>query len=208
MFITFEGLDFSGKTTQAQRVVERLRKDASGNVVFLREPGGTKISERVREILLDKRNLEMSDMTELLLFAAGRAQVVREVIRPALEHGDIVICDRFLDSTTAYQGFGRGLDRQTVKAINHAAIGETMPDLTIFVDIPVSEIGVRKERAGLPFDRMESSGQEFYERVRAGYRSIALTEPDRVEVIDGMRGIDDVWNDVWNLLVRRNVISS
>ncbi len=139
MFITFEGLDFSGKSTQATILVEKLKK-AHPVVHFLREPGGTKISERIRDILLDKKNLEMTDAAELLLFSAARAQLVKEVIVPALQRGEIVVCDRYYDSTTAYQGYGRGIDLDAVKSINRLATGGTDPDITFFVDIPVDEI--------------------------------------------------------------------
>ncbi len=166
MFITFEGLDFSGKTTQATRFVERVKADAQGSVLFLREPGGTRISERIREILLDREHLEMSPMAELLLFSASRSQLVQEVILPALGRGETVVCDRFYDSTTAYQGYGRGLDLQAIGRINAIASAGLVPDLTIFVDIPIEEIGRRKTAAGVPFDRMESGGGEFY-RARA-----------------------------------------
>ena len=202
MFITFEGLDFSGKSTQAERLVERMQRSTGKTVHFLREPGGTGISERVRELLLDKRNLAMCDITELLLFAAARAQLVQEVIRPALARGEIVVCDRFLDSTSAYQGFGRGIARETTDGINNAAIGSTIPDVTILINIPVSEIMVRKERAGIAFDRMESSGVEFYERVSRGYLVIAEREPKRVQVVDGRGPVEQVAEAVWEIVER------
>ncbi len=203
MFVTFEGLDFSGKTTQAQRLVEKLKLSPHGSAAvsagihFLREPGGTGISERLRDILLDKKNLEMSDLTELLLFSASRAQLVTQVILPALRRHEIVICDRYYDSTTAYQGFGRGLDLEAICRINRIATSGTVPDVTFLVDITVEEVERRKAAAGLVFDRMESSGKEFYERVRKGYRTLAEQEPDRVVLINGMAPVDVVEDEIW-----------
>ena len=203
MFVTFEGLDFSGKTTQAQRLVEKLQRSLQGNaeaqpgIHFLREPGGTGISERLRDILLDKKNLEMSDLTELLLFSASRAQLVTQVILPALRRNEIVICDRYYDSTTAYQGFGRGLDLDAICRINAIATEGTPPDVTFLVDITVEEVERRKVAAGLTFDRMESSGRAFYERVRMGYRTLAKQEPDRIILINGMAPIGAVEEEIW-----------
>lgn len=196
MFITFEGLDFSGKSTQATILVEKLKK-THPVVHFFREPGGTKISERVRDILLDKKNLEMNEAAELLLFSAARAQLVKEVIVPALQRGEIVVCDRYYDSTTAYQGHGRGIDLETVKRINHLATGGRDPDITFFVDIPVEEIERRKKRAGMSFDRMESSGKAFYERVRNGYREIARSESHRCVTVNGMPTVEEIARDIW-----------
>ena len=202
MFITFEGLDFSGKSTQANLLVERLKK-AKHVVHFLREPGGTKISERIREILLDRSHLEMTEAAELLLFSASRTQLVAEVIVPALQRGEIVVCDRYYDSTTAYQGYGRGFNLEAVRHINKIATAGTDPDLTILVDIPVDEIERRKAAAGMTFDRMESAGREFYERVRKGYLDIARNEPDRLVLVDGLASIDAVKTQVWQAVERR-----
>ena len=204
MFLTFEGLDFSGKTTQARKLADRLGRRQK--VVNLREPGGTRISERLREILLDKQHLELCDAAELFLFSASRAQLVAEVIRPALERGEIVICDRFYDSTTAYQGYGRGLNLEAIRQINTLASGGTDPDLTIVVDIPVGEIERRREATGHAFDRMESSGRLFYERVRTGFRAVAQQFPERVVCVDGTRSIDDVHEEIWTLLINRGCI--
>lgn len=206
MFITFEGLDFSGKSTQAKLLVEKLQGLRA--VRFLREPGGTAISERIREILLDRKNLEMIDQAEILLFSASRAQLVGEVILPALARGEIVVCDRYCDSTTAYQGYGRGLQLDGVRAINHLATQGKMPDVTFLIDIPIEEIERRKSAAGLTFDRMESAGREFYKRVRDGYRSLAALEKDRWIVVDGMQSIDHVASLVWARLRERLNIQS
>lgn len=196
MFITFEGLDFSGKTTQATRFIERVTGAAERPVLFLREPGGTRISERIREILLDRRHLEMHPMAELLLFSASRAQLVQEVVMPALHRGEIVVCDRFYDSTTAYQGYGRGLDLNSIERINAVAAGGLVPDLTFFVDIPVEEIERRKTVAGVPFDRMESGGREFYQRVRDGYTAMAGRKSRFVRV-EGTGSVEEVAGRIW-----------
>lgn len=195
MFISFEGLDFSGKSTQAKLLVEQLRQQRH-TVHFIREPGGTVISEKIRDILLDKKHLEMSDAAEILLFSASRSQLVQQVIAPALQRGDVVVCDRYCDSTTAYQGYGRGLGLEDVHTINRFATGGTMPDLTILVDIPIEEIERRKTKAGLTFDRMESAGRAFYERVRQGYHQLAADDPGRWFRVDGMLSIETIQKEI------------
>jgi dTMP kinase len=205
MFITFEGLDFSGKSTQATILVEKLKK-TNPVVHFLREPGGTKIAERIRDILLDKKNLELNDAAELLLFSAARAQLVKEVIVPALQRGEIVVCDRYYDSTTAYQGYGRGIDLDAVKNINRLATGGTDPEITFFMDIPVDEIERRKHKAGMTFDRMESSGRAFYERVRTGYREIAKSESHRFVTLDGMSSVKEIARNIWALVEKKRTV--
>ncbi len=195
MFITFEGIDFCGKSTQ----VELLKKHFVGQdkkVEIIREPGGTEISELVRSILLDKKNYHMVMETEIFLFSAARAQLVREKIRPYLNQGIYVISDRFHDSTTAYQGFGRGIDIESVNHINSLAIGETVPDLTFFIDITVEEAERRKKlKPGFDPDRIEVSDSSFYERVRAGYLFIA-DQNSRMKVINGMKTIEEIHNDI------------
>jgi len=207
MFITFEGLDFSGKSTQATILVERL-KQSRAVVHFLREPGGTKISERIRDLLLDKKNLEMSDDAELLLFSAARAQLVKEIVVPALQRGEIVVCDRYYDSTTVYQGYGRGIDLEAVKSINRLATGGTDPDITFLVDIPVDEIERRKQRTGMTFDRMESSGRAFYERVRSGYREIARNESQRFVTLNGLLSVEEIARDIWKIVEKKQTVLS
>lgn len=196
MFITFEGLDFSGKSTQAKLLVEKLKKHHA--VHFIREPGGTAISEKIRDILLDKKHLEMSDTAEILLYSASRSQLVTQVIKPALMRGEVIVCDRYCDSTTAYQGYGRGLHLNDVLEINRIATTGKMPDLTILVDIPIDEIERRKTKAGLSFDRIESSGRDFYERVRNGYHKLALAEPERWFHVDGLLTIQEIEEKIWN----------
>jgi dTMP kinase len=196
MFITFEGVDCSGKSTQAAIAVAALRARLPQAVHFIREPGGTPISERLREILLDRKNLELTELTELLLFSASRAQLVQQVIVPALQQGEIVVCDRYYDSTTAYQGYGRGLGLEAVRSINAVATGGVDPDLTVLVDIPVEEIERRNRASGRGIDRMESAGREFFERVREGYLEIARDNAHRFFVVNGMREIDAVARDI------------
>ena len=199
MFITFEGLDSSGKSTQAKLLAEELKEEGK-QVVFLREPGGTGISEKIRAILLDRDHLEMDQLAELFLFSAARTQLVTEVIQPALSAGMIVLCDRFHDSTTAYQGYGRGLDLDAVKRINTVATKGLLPDVTFILDIPTSEIQRRRSRAKLDVDRMESSGLEFYEKVRKGYQAIARGEPKRCVLIDGSKPLQELREEIWSIL--------
>ena len=191
MLITFEGIDFSGKSTQVKLLAQRLREDGVEPIV-LREPGGTAISEKVRAILLDGQNDAMSLKAELLLFSAARTQLVTEVIKPALQRGTIVICDRFYDSTTAYQGYGRGIALREIEQINAIATDGTRPDLTLFIHIGIDELAGRSARAGIPADRMESSGKQFYQRVIDGYLAIAQQEPDRFRIIDGTLLVDQI----------------
>src|SRR5262245_36189623 len=168
MFISIEGLDCSGKSTQAGLLAENLRVFLRGvtgpapALHFIREPGGTKVSERIREILLDRNHTELGASTELLLFSASRSQLVKEIIAPALKRNEIVVCDRYCDSTVAYQGFGRGIDLRVIDGINWLATGGVMPDLTFLIDIPIQEIELRKRTMGVATDRMESSGTGFY----------------------------------------------
>jgi len=197
MFISFEGIDGSGKTTQAKKLAARL-EESGKKVLFLREPGGTEISEQIRQILLNKKNLKMTQISELLLFSASRAQLVTEVIKPALAQGTIVITDRFVDSTTAYQGSGRGLHIGGVKSINALATSGLMPRRTFFIDIPVAEMYERRRSSGQEIDRMEMSNEEFYQRVRDGYKEIAAEEPGRFITIDGRQSIDEIHTIIWN----------
>ena len=183
MFITFEGIDFSGKSTQIELLKDYL-VEHNKKVEILREPGGTEISEKIRNILLDNKNDEMFAETELLLFSSSRAQLVREKIRPYLEKGIYVISDRFHDSSTAYQGYGRGVPLEIVNHVHSLAIGETIPDITFFIDIPVGIANERrKKKSKGKLDRIELSDTEFYNRVRNGYLEIAREE-ERFKVIE------------------------
>lgn len=198
MLITFEGLDYSGKSTQIKLLAERLTTQKK-RVLVLREPGGTPIGERIRAILLDKQSAAMSPVGEFLLFSASRTQLVETVIKPALEAGTIVICDRFYDSSTAYQGSGRGLPLDAIKTINRIATDGLVPDVTFFIDIPLDEVErrIRERKEGK--DRMESSGRAFYERVQRGYLELATMER-RFCVIDGTKSIEEIHALVWNMV--------
>jgi dTMP kinase len=202
MFISFEGVDYSGKSTQAQLLVHRLQKSGK-ETLFLREPGGTAVSEKIRTILLDKSRIDIAQKTELFLFSAARCQLVNEVILNALKGGKAIVCDRFFDSTTAYQGYGRGLELQEIAAVNRIATSGTTPDLTILVDIEVAEIGRRRKAAGLAEDRMESAGGPFYDRVCKGYHAIAKAEPSRFVTVDGMRPPQVIHEEIWSIIAKR-----
>lgn len=199
MFITFEGIDFCGKSTQVE-LLKKYFEDKGKSVQVIREPGGTEISEKIREILLDKKNNKMFMETELLLFSASRAQLVREKIVPFLEKGEIVISDRFHDSSTAYQGFGRGLPIDSVLSVHKLAIGNTIPDLTFIIDIPV-EVAVKRkaEKTHQELDRIEVSSNDFFEKVRNGYLILAEKEK-RFKVIDGTQPIESIHTIITNFI--------
>ncbi|HLF19360.1 MAG TPA: dTMP kinase [Bacteroidota bacterium] len=195
MFITFEGLDFSGKSTQVRLLSERLSQE-NFNVLVLREPGGTEIGEKIRSILLDKQTSGMTDTSELFLFSASRSQLVEEVIKPALEGGIVVVCDRFYDSTTAYQGWGRGLSEEAIHVINRFATSGISPDVTFFLDLSLEELEKRMLRAKSGKDRMESNGLKFYEKVRECYLSLSMKEK-RFVVIDAGQPVEAIQESVW-----------
>ena len=194
LFITVEGIDGCGKSTQARLIAAALEA-AGHDVLRLREPGGVKISEQIREILLDPANVEMGDVCELLLYEAARAQLVHQVIRPALAAGKTVVCDRFCDSTTAYQAFADGLDRNMVSQANELAVDGCRPDLTLVFDLPVED-ALRRRSGREAEDRLELKGLEFQERVAAGFRAVAADEPDRVKLIDAGESIAEVFSGV------------
>jgi dTMP kinase len=204
LFVSFEGNEGSGKSTQISLLAERLRKEGYG-VRTLREPGGTPIGEEIRHTLKHSvANQAMTPEAELLLMNASRAQLVREVIRPALATGEIVLCDRFYDSTTAYQGYGRQLDLGMVKNIIDVAVGDTRPDLTLLFLIPqaVSEQRRLARQSTLPFmrDRMEEADQSFFTRVAKGYQAIAAAEPARVRPIDATGSVEALRATIWSLV--------
>ena len=197
MFITLEGPEGSGKTSQIPSLVEYLRE--RGCIIFpTREPGGTSISEQVRNILHDLKNAEMHARTETLLYQAARAQIVEEVIRPRLAAGEIVISDRYLDSTIAYQGYGHQQNLDEVRALVNFATGGLTPDMTILMDIDVKAGLERKMKNGAEWNRLDAYTVEFHQRVRAGYLEMAKQEPDRWVVVDASRG----WNEVQEELRR------
>ena len=198
-FITFEGGEGCGKTTHIKRIVTRLR-DSGRTVLMLREPGGTDVGEQIREVLqYSKQSAKMLAETELLLFCASRAQLVREVIQPALAAGQIVIADRFFDSTTVYQGAGRQLDAARVQFINEFAVGDCRPDRTLVIDL-APRIGLERARGRELFDRMENQSLDFYDRVRQGYLALARQEPARVKIVDGNQSLPAVEQQIWELL--------
>ena len=201
LFITFEGSEGSGKSTQVKLLTHRLR-DWGKAVRVLREPGGTPIGEEIRHTLKhSKDNDAMTWETELLLMNASRAQLVREIIRPALALGEIILCDRFYDSTTAYQGYGRRLDLEMVRRVIGVAVGDTLPDLTLLLTVTpeVSAERLRSRQATLPFvrDRIEEADHAFFERVAKGYEAIAATEPQRIRVFDGSRSVEEMQAAIW-----------
>jgi dTMP kinase len=200
-FITFEGSEGCGKTTQIQRLSARLQEEGH-EILLTREPGGTRAGERIRDLLQHAPEGEgLTAEAEVLLFTASRAQLVREQIIPAIERGVYVIADRFLDSTTVYQGVARGLDAPSVAAINRFAVGECMPDITFLLDLDVRE-GRRRvsERSAGDEDRMERESDAFFEKVRRGYLDLAEREPERFIVIDAMNTPDQVGREIWNYL--------
>jgi len=189
LFITFEGLEGGGKTTQIRLVAEWL-SDQGLDVLTTREPGGTRIGEAIREVLLSPAHTEMCAEAEILLFSAARAQIVRETLQPHLARGGVVLCDRFADSTLAYQGYGRLLDLDTLRQITLFATGGLVPALTICLDLPVAE-GLRRKQGGdqVEWNRMERERLDFQERVRRGFLALAAAEPQRWLVLDALREI-------------------
>ena len=228
VFISFEGSEGCGKSTQIALLADRLRKLSYPNVIVLREPGSTLIGDEIRHTLKHSAdNYAMTAEAELLLMNASRAQLVREIIRPALAAGKIILCDRFYDSTTAYQGYGRELDLQWVKSVVDFAVGETRPDLTLLLSVPIEVSEARRlarrenqqtllidvpvpdkrpeSHAKLPFseplrDRMEEADRDFFERVVKGFKAIAAAEPNRVRVVDSSGLPVTTFEKVWELV--------
>jgi len=197
-FITFEGIEGCGKTTQIRLLAESLQQSGE-RLLLTREPGGCSIADKIRAILLDANNSEMTPKAELLLYAAARAQHIDQVIRPALAGGAIVLCDRFTAATVAYQGYGRGLDQGLIKTLNETATGDCRPDLTVLIDCPVEigleraiariEAGSAADRNHLREERFERESLEFHQRVREGYLQLAETCADRFILIDGRESV-------------------
>jgi dTMP kinase len=222
-FITFEGTEGCGKSTQIVLLADRLHKLNYHNVIVLREPGGTPIGEEIRHTLKhSQQNHAMTAEAELLLMSASRAQLVREIIRPALAAGKIILCDRFYDSTIAYQGYGRELDLPSVKNMIDFAVGDTRPNLTLLLSVPVeiseARRAARRETmlfdmpapdkkipAKLPFaeplrDRMEEADRDFFERVAKGFKEIAAAEPERVRIVDSSSSVENTFAKIWELV--------
>jgi dTMP kinase len=204
LLISFEGSEGCGKSTQIQRLKARL--EAAGRTVELRrEPGGTAIGERIRDLLQhDKQAHNMTPETELLLFAASRAQLVREKIKPSLEAGNVVILDRYFDSTTVYQGIARGLPMESVRAINRFAVGDVIPHLTVVLDMDARAAKERIHRDGRELDRIEAQPDEFFEKVRRGYLNLAVEQPQRMVVLDASQTPDTIEAQIWKLVEDRS----
>ncbi len=194
-FITFEGNDGSGKTTQILRLSEYL-KEKGREVLLLREPGGTPIGEKIRHLVLDNENQGMCMITEMMLYAASRAQLVHSVIRPGIMEGKAVICDRFVDSSYAYQAIGRGLGLETVRTTNQFAIGDCMPNLTFFMDIDADTAMSRRNAKGEEADRIENEKMEFHRKVYQGYNTLVELYPERIKRIDVKVSPDKVFESI------------
>ncbi len=195
LFITFEGPDGCGKTTQMNLLAQYFEKKGK-KVVLTREPGGKGLGEKVREILLNY-NGEVSDRCESFLFLADRAQNIDIIVKPAVEQGEIVLCDRHIDSTVAYQGYGRGLDINKINMLNNLATGGKKPDLTLVFDVDVE---TSMKRVGKEKDRMESAGIDFHNRVRNGYLELAKQEPTRIKVLDATKTIEEIHEKVVEII--------
>ncbi len=207
LFITMEGTDGAGKTTQIN-LLKAYLEEKGYKVVCTREPGGTKISEKIREIIIDKNNSEMSDMTETLLYAAARAQLVSEVILPTLKEGGIVISDRFLDSSIVYQGFARSIGAKTVKSINKYAVSNLEPDITFLLKLKPEQGLLRKEKQAT-LDRLEAEKFSFHQRVYDGYVRLSKNNKNRIKVVDAQKNINEIHqiivNGVNNLLEKNGL---
>lgn len=211
-FITFEGIEGCGKTTQIRLLADSLQQSGE-RILLTREPGGCPIADKIRAILLDAGNSEMTPKAELLLYAASRAQHIAEVIRPALASGTIVLCDRFTDATSAYQGYGRGLDQGLIKVLNETAAGDCRPNLTVLIDCPVEtgleraiariEAGSASDRNHLREERFERESLEFHQRVRDGYLQLAETFADRFILIDGRDSVAVIAANIFNAVSPR-----
>ena len=201
-FVTFEGPDGSGKSTQILWLAEHL-KGLGQSVLLTREPGGTAISEQIRDVLHDLRNRAMRPQTEILLYSAARAQLVGEVIRPALAQGAVVLCDRYADSTLAYQGYGHGLDLDTLRRVTSFATGGLRPDLTLLFDLDPAEGLRRRQSGGLEWNRLDDYDLAFHQRVRDGYHALAKAEPDRWVVLDAAQDRDRLQTEVRRVVVER-----
>ena len=201
LFITFEGMDGSGKSTQMRRLAARLR-ELGRTVIETVEPGGPPIAMKIRRILLDSANQELSPSAELLLYFASRAQNVDQVIRPALDRGEIVISDRFTDSSLVYQGYGRRLGADAVRALESVACRGLKPDLTILVDVDAEASLARARNEAEPHceTRMDDQSLDFHREVYRAYHELAEAEPDRVKLINGRAGIDEIEHEVWNVV--------
>lgn len=205
IFITLEGPDGSGKTTALKAIFEELKTLTDKQIVSTREPGGSPIAEKIREIILDTAHTEMDARTEALLYAASRRQHLVEHVLPVLEAGDIVLCDRFVDSSIAYQGYARGIGETGIFKINDFATDGVQPDLTLYIDVP-AEVGLRRIQKGMgtrEFNRLDQEKQSFHDKVRAGYLNIARENPTRIVTIDGTQTPEEVVADCMQIIKAR-----
>lgn len=202
--ITFEGCDGCGKSTQLRLLNEYLTKSAVPHI-FTREPGGGKISEAIREILLNGKNTEMTDECEALLYAAARVQHLHDRVEPALRDGKLVICDRYVDSSLAYQAYARGLGKDFVTKINSFALEHYLPDVTVFIDL-TPEMAFARKRGADENDRLEQAGMEFHRKVYAGYKALAESEPNRFVCVDGNQTPQEIFQNVLRVLRERNCL--
>jgi dTMP kinase len=202
VFISLEGPDGGGKTTQVHLLAEWLRSQGH-DVLQTREPGGTRIGDQIRSVLHDSANTDMDPRTEILLYSASRAQLVAQLLSPALDAGKIVVCDRFFDSTLAYQGFGRGLDLRVLKTVTAFATAGLKPDLTICLDLDPGKGLQRRLLGGGEWNRLDAEALAFHESVRAGYLELAKAEPERWAVIDGARPVEVVQQEIRQIVATR-----
>lgn len=199
LFITVEGTDGSGKTTQIQLMKQYL-ENRGYQVILTREPGGTQVSEKIRDLVLDKENSDITPITEMILYAASRAQHVSQLIKPALEEGKVVICDRFVDSSYAYQGFGRNIDLKAIADVNRIAVNGIIPDITFFLDIDV-ETAIMRRVAATEADRIEQEKLDFHKNVYEGYKKLSVLYPERIKTIDAQRTVEEIADEIKEHLI-------
>ena len=205
IFITIEGPDGSGKTTALQQVVPRLQQEMNRKVVATREPGGSPIAEKIRSLILDPSHTDMDSRTEALLYAASRRQHLIEKVLPVLESGDVIFCDRFVDSSIAYQGYARGIGEEGIREINQFATEGIEPDVTLYIDVP-AEVGIQRIHANLDereYNRLDQEKLDFHEKVRAGYQQLAKANPERIEVVDGTMSREEVAESCYQIIKNR-----
>ena len=205
IFITIEGPDGSGKTTALQQVVPRLQQEMNRKVVATREPGGSPIAEKIRSLILDPSHTDMDSRTEALLYAASRRQHLIEKVLPVLESGDVIFCDRFVDSSIAYQGYARGIGEEGIREINQFATEGIEPDVTLYIDVP-AEVGIQRIHANLDereYNRLDQEKLDFHEKVRAGYQQLAKANPERIVVVDGTMSRESVAEACYHIIKNR-----
>ena len=205
IFITIEGPDGSGKTTALQQVVPRLQQEMNRKVVATREPGGSPIAEKIRSLILDPSHTDMDSRTEALLYAASRRQHLIEKVLPVLESGDVIFCDRFVDSSIAYQGYARGIGEEGIREINEFATEGIEPDVTLYIDVP-AEVGIQRIHANLDereYNRLDQEKLAFHEKVRAGYLQLAKANPERIVVVDGTMNREEVAEACYHIIKNR-----